>query len=190
MFERHHLDGSYGTFVTFVSVFSATTVEGLLEVFGGDESVDHGLGLFGVQTSESVGGALTDIVEVGRIATNDASDGYDGIDLLLRQLGGAIDEFETAGHVHHGDVFRCYVVLHQGVEGATKERFGHAFVPFADHDAKAHSFAAWHFRGVVFGEVVFFGSNFLLLFLFIFILSKNTKDSLGLLGLPCLLVLC
>ena len=77
--EFCHFDGINGAFVAFVAQFATAAVFGLLEVFGGEKSVDDGNLAGRIQAGNACGYSLTDVVEMGSLATDDTAKNDDGI---------------------------------------------------------------------------------------------------------------
>ena len=93
----YHFDGSHGAFVAFVTKHSAAAFLCLFEGVAGKQAIDDGHLTLAVQVGKPLGCSLTDIVEVGRVAANDAADGYDGIhQTRVDETRSAIYKFETA----------------------------------------------------------------------------------------------
>ena len=79
MLELSHFDGVDGTFVALVAQPASTTVLGLFEIVGGEQAVDDGNGAGGVEMGYALGDALTDVVEMGCLAADDAAQDNDGV---------------------------------------------------------------------------------------------------------------
>ena len=77
--EFCHLDGHYRTLITLVAQAASTTILSLLQIVGGEQAIDYWDVTSGVEASNTIGHPLADIVEVGSLATNDASQNDDGI---------------------------------------------------------------------------------------------------------------
>ena len=75
----HHLDGCDGTFVAFVAKHAAAALFSLFHRVAGEQAIDDGHFAFLVQFGQALRDALADVVEVGCVATNDASDCNHGI---------------------------------------------------------------------------------------------------------------
>ena len=71
--EFCHFDGINGTLAAFVAILATTAILGLVQVVGGEQSVDDGNVLVGVEAGYAVSNALADVVEVGRFAADDAA---------------------------------------------------------------------------------------------------------------------
>lgn len=135
----NHLDGCNGELAAFVSEASTGAFFGLLFVVDGKQAEDDGNVAVGVELGDALGHSLTDVVEVGRVATDDASEDDDAVDVAeLGELCGGINEFKTAGDAFHGDVLRGYAVGLQFGDGAFEELVGDVVVPFGDNHAEAH----------------------------------------------------
>ena len=128
--ELGHLDGYYGTLVAFVAQTSTSTIHSLLHIFRGEQSVDYGDVASSIQTGYTCGDTLTDIVEVGRLATNDRAEDDDSIVAVVeRHLVSTIDEFEGAGNSLHMDVLRQRTMTLQGRNAAVEQRPSNFGVP-------------------------------------------------------------
>ena len=77
--ELRHFDGVDCTFVTLVAVFASASVERLLHVECGEQSVDYRNLALGVESCDTVGHALTDVVEVWSLTLYHASQDDDGV---------------------------------------------------------------------------------------------------------------
>lgn len=71
--EFCHLNGHHSAFIAFVTQASTTSVFGLLQVVGGEQTVNHGDIAGRIQACNAVGDAFADVVEMRRLAPNDAS---------------------------------------------------------------------------------------------------------------------
>ena len=137
--EAHHGDSCLGGFDAFVAEGADGAVEGLLLVVDGEDAEDYGDVAVGVERGNALSDRLADVVEVGRVAANHATDGDDGIHIAaLGHEGGAIDEFETAGHAAHGDARGAHAVSGERIDGTFEQAVGDLIVPFAHNDAHAH----------------------------------------------------
>ena len=137
--EIYHFYRSEGKFLSFIAYAAACAGLCLFHRVDGEQAVDDGDLALGVEGGESLGGALADVVEVGSVAANHATDGDDGIHIAaLGHEGGAIDEFETAGHAAHGDARGAHAVSGERIDGAFEQAVGDLIVPFAHNDAHAH----------------------------------------------------
>ena len=135
----NHFYRSEGKFLSFIAYAAACAGLCLLHRVDGEQAVDDGDLALGVEGGETLGGALADVVEVGRVAANHATDGDDGIHIAaLSHEGGAIDEFETAGHAAHGDARGAHAVSGERIDGTFEQAVGYLIVPFAHNDAHAH----------------------------------------------------
>ena len=137
--EIYHFYSGEGKFLPFIAYAAARAGLCLFHRVDSEQAVDDGDLALGVESGESLRGALADVVEVGRIAANYAADGYDGIYVAaLGHEGGAIDEFETAGHAAHGDARGAHAVSGERIDGTFEQAVGDLIVPFAHNDAHAH----------------------------------------------------
>ena len=80
----YHCDGGFGGFGALVAECASGAVKCLLLIFDGEDAEDHGDVAVGVQRRYALGYRLADIVKVGCIAADDASEDDDGI--VLRGL--------------------------------------------------------------------------------------------------------
>ena len=135
----YHFYRSEGKFLSFIAYAAACAGLCLFHGVDGEQAVDDGDLALCVEGGESLGGALADVVEVGSVAANHATDGDDGIHIAaLGHEGGAIDEFETARHAAHGDARGADAVSRERIDGTFEQAVGDLVVPFADNDAYAH----------------------------------------------------
>ena len=110
---------------------------------------------FPVQVGQALRGTLADVVEVGGIAANDASDGDNGIHQTgVDEPRGTIDEFEAARNELHLDVFFAHSMLDKCLAGTFQQGSGYLVVPFADYDAYTHAGSIGHGIDVVVGEIM------------------------------------
>ena len=82
-----------------------TSILCLLQVVGGEKSVYYRDFAACIETRNAISYALTDVVEVGRFATNDASEYDDGIvSAVQRHLVGTVNKLKTARNGFHVNV--------------------------------------------------------------------------------------
>lgn len=163
----YHLDGGDGTFVAFVAEHSATTFLCLLECVAGEQAVDNGNLAFFIQVGQSVCYALTDVIEVWCVASNDTSDGDDNVyQTGADKAGSTIYEFKTAWDGFDVDAFLANAVLYKCFACAVEQCACYLFVPFADHDAYSHTRCIGHGVYVVVREIVEGRCHFVCSFLF------------------------
>ena len=155
----YHFYRCQGKFLPFVAYATARAGLCLFHRVDGEQAVDDGDLALGVEGGETLCGALADVVEVGRIAANYAADGYDGIYVAaLGHEGGAIDEFETAGHAAHRDAGGAHAISGEGVDRAFQQAVGDLIVPFAHDEAHAHIGGIGN-GGNVFAEIKLMGGH-------------------------------
>jgi hypothetical protein len=115
-------------------VMSQRTVERLLQVVGSQHAEDDGYVLGGVEVSAALCGAVTDVVEVRRAATNDAADHDDGVIASgACHLGCTEGQFDSTGHVGHGNVF--IALTGKQVKGTLQEGTCYLVIPLGADDA-------------------------------------------------------
>ena len=132
--EVGHFDGGFGSLGTFVAQGAAGTIDGLLQVVGGEDAEDDGHLLRRVQVGATLGGAVAHIVEVRCAAADDAADHDDGvIAARARHLSSAKGQFHSAGHMSHGDVFVAFSL--EQVKSALQQRACDLVIPFSADDA-------------------------------------------------------
>ena len=157
--EIYHFYRSEGKFLSFIAYAAACAGLCLLHRVDGEQAVDDGDLSLGVEGGESLGGALADVVEVGRVAANHATDGDDGIYVAaLGHEGGAIDEFETAGDAAHRNAGGAHAISGEGVDRTFEEAVGDLIVPFAHDEAHAHIGGIGN-GGNVFAEIKLMGGH-------------------------------
>ena len=97
--EGGHFDGCIGGLSTLVTQGTASAVESLLLVVGGEHAEDDRHLLCGIEIGAALCGIVADIVEVRRSATNHTANHDDSVEAsYARQLGGSIGEFDCAGN--------------------------------------------------------------------------------------------
>lgn len=146
-FEGDHFDGCLGCFGTFVAEAAPGTVEGLLLVFHGQNTEDHGEGAVGVERCDTLRDALAYVVEMGRVAAYYASEHYHGVvEFSLDKLRGGEGELHGSGNIEgvHVVLYVEYVVF-ENSDGSFAESRGDMSVPFGADDC--------HSQIVYFGEV-------------------------------------
>ena len=137
--ELSHFDGVNCALVPLVSEPSATAVLCLLQVVRGEQPVDDGDVLCGVEMRNAVGDPLADIVEVRCLSPDDASEDDDGIEsVVLGHLLRSVDQLEAAGNRLDVDVLRESAMLLKCLDGSVKESIGDFRIPLGYDDAKAH----------------------------------------------------
>ena len=137
--ELRHFDGYDGTLVALVAEASTGTVAGLLEGVGGEQAVDDGDVAGDVEAGDASGDTLTDIVEMGCLATDDAAEDDDGVVAVVEgHLVCTVDELEGARDGLDVDILgQCAVTL-EGGDAAVEECAGDVTVPLGDDDAEDH----------------------------------------------------
>lgn len=107
--EVRHFDSGIGTFDSFISEFASCTVECLLSVEGSEDAENDRRQPMQVEFRYPVRDTLADIIEMGGVALNDASDDDDGIVESVSRcvsltLGSRISQFDSTRHMQHFDV--------------------------------------------------------------------------------------
>ena len=155
LLEFCHFDGDDGALITLVAVLATCTIAGLLEVVGGEEAEDDGDVARGVETGDTLCDALTDVVEVGRLAADDAAEDDHGVVAVVEgHLTGAVDELEGAGHRLHVDVLWQGTMLLEGGDAAFEEGSRDLGIPLGHDHAEDHVRRIGHLREVVVAEVM------------------------------------
>lgn len=111
-----HFDGGDGKLSAFVHL--ACSLDGLLFGKDGEDAVDHRNLAFDIELYEALGCAGTDVVEVGRVAFDDTSEGNNGIDVsILGHSGATVDEFEASWHPAYADALFAYSSSLESLDG-------------------------------------------------------------------------
>ena len=126
----------------------------LLQVVGGEQTVDDGNLTLGVEACDAVGDSLADVVEVRRLAFDDTPEDDDGIVAAVQtHLVGAVDELERTRYGLHVDVLGQGAMLFERRDTSFKECSGDLGILLSYDDAEAHVASIGDFREVVFGKV-------------------------------------
>ena len=86
-----------------------------------------------VQLGYTEGHALTDVVEVGGVPTDDTADSDDGIHTVVQQARRCIDELEGPWYTEDSDLL--YLLLAEHFESALEQGFSDVVVPLRYSDA-------------------------------------------------------
>ena len=98
--EFCHFDSVDSALVTLVAQLAAAAILRLLEVVGGEKSVDDRDFLCGIEARNTVGDTLADIVEVRSLATNHTTQDDDSIVAAIEHhLMGAVDKLGSYGRI-------------------------------------------------------------------------------------------
>ena len=153
--ELCHLDGYDGALVALVAEAASGADECLLHVVGGEQAEDHGDVVCGVEACNALRDALTDVVEMGCLAADDAAEDDDGVIAVVEShLKSSIDELEGAGNSLHMDVLGQRAMLLEGAAATLKQGSGDFGVPLADDDAENHVRRIRHSGNVILRQVL------------------------------------
>ena len=90
--EFCHLDGDDGALITLVAETASRTILGLLHVLCGQQTEDNGNVVRRVESGNALGDSLTDVVEMGSLAADDAAEDNDGVIAVVeRHLVRSVD---------------------------------------------------------------------------------------------------
>ena len=104
-------------------------------VFGCKHAEDYGSVSDSVELCNARRYALANVVEVGRIAANNATDDDYGADIFnVNHASGGIGQFDRSRHVFDDDVLVAFALEH--IECALKQRFGYVRIPLSHSDGK------------------------------------------------------
>ena len=153
--QTHHFDGGNGTLGAFVAQATTAAVLSLLKVVGGEQTKDEWYVVLQIEFGNAMGCALTNIVEVRGISSDDTAEAYDGIGFVLTHHdSGTGNKFKTARHMHDVDVAILSAMLNESLNSPFEELVGHIAVPLRNHDAKGHLFGGRDSSGVAVGKVL------------------------------------
>lgn len=95
LLELSHFDGIDSTFIAFVTQSASATILGLLQVIGGQQTINDGYAARGVKACDAGSYSLADVIKVGCFSTNDTAENNDGIVTVVeRHLVSPVDEFK------------------------------------------------------------------------------------------------
>ena len=158
--ELCHFDGDYGAFIALVTEAASAAVFGLLEVVGGKKTKHHGNSARRIQAGDTLGDTLTDIVEVGRLTTDNTSqDDHSIVAVVERHLVGTVDQLERAGNGLHMDILGQGSVLLEGGYTAIEQGACDLRIPLGHHHTERHVRCIGHGVEVVIAEVMKCGSH-------------------------------
>jgi hypothetical protein len=136
--EVDHFDGGEGGFGALVAHFGAGALDGLLEVFDGENAEDDGNRAGGGDGGDALGGFAGDELIVVGAAADDAAEADDGVKAAGGgEAGGDAGDFESAGDADDEGVLVVRAVADEGVEGALEEFFGDEAVEARDDESGA-----------------------------------------------------
>lgn len=128
--EVAHHNCCFGGFCAFIAEGTTGAVNGLLQIFSGDNSESHGAESFGVETLYAGGSYMAYIVKVRSIAAYDAADCYYGVGVKGFDCARASEyELYSAGHGYYPDVVAVYSGFQQRVNGTVAEWESDVAVP-------------------------------------------------------------
>ena len=138
--ELDQLDGCEGGIPAFVPGLCACTFESLFERFGGKNAECGRDSRLQRNLSYPLGDFPGDIVEMGGIATNHASQTDDGIERLAgSHQEGDLWNFKRTGAVGHGEIMIFRTVTGQAINGTIEEAGRDQRIESADHNAETNS---------------------------------------------------
>lgn len=117
-----HLEGGDGTLYTFVAVFAASAVKGLLHIVGGEHTKDHGTVMLQRYVGDALRYRLADKLKMTGVALYDAAYADDGVDLVvvLKYNVGGRRELKGSGHVIDEKVLLLNAIGSQRLHSAVK----------------------------------------------------------------------
>ena len=101
MLQISHTYGGNGSFGTFIAETSPCAVECLLLVIDGEDTEDYRSLSVSIEYCRTLCSYLTDIIEVGSVTADDASDDYDCFQIRhgAQCEAGGINQFDGAGDI-------------------------------------------------------------------------------------------
>ena len=128
--EVDHVEGGFSGLAPFVAVATSDAFDGLLLVFNGEQSEYHRSITVGVEGSHSLSDALADIVEVGGVAADDASeDDHCVIGRCFDHVGGGKCQFDRTGNVENINIAVCKALFVENVKGSVAQGVGYFRIP-------------------------------------------------------------
>ena len=135
-----HLQCRLRSLGALVAQSTACTLLSLLHRFGRQDAEDDGrrsraeaMCRGHVQLRDAEGHALTDVVEVRGVPTDDTADSDDGIHSVVQQARRSIDELKGPWYTEDRDLL--YSLLTEHSESALEQRFSDVVVPLRYSDA-------------------------------------------------------
>lgn len=127
---KYHCERRFGRFFSFMSMGATYALYGLVFVFNGEQTENYGCASQGIELGYALRDALAYVVEVGSVASYNASKHYYRIGVSLSHgASGGIGEFDGAGHLAHIYVAWVNAEFYESVYGATFELGGDVGVP-------------------------------------------------------------
>ena len=135
--EIGHTYGRHSRLRAFIAQLPAGTVEGLLQILDGKHSEYHRCLSAGVEHGCSLRGNLADIIEVRRIATDDATDHDHGPDVghALESHGRGIHQLNGARDITRIDVLLACAGTAKHIEGSVAQSSCNLRIPFRSEDS-------------------------------------------------------
>lgn len=130
-----HFDGSAGTFGSLIAELTTGSFPGLLEIVDRKDAKRHRRHSAGVKDCGALGGLLADIVEMGGIAPDYATDNNNSIGIItLQDKCGYIHQFHRTGHTDTSYVFLSYTGPEQSVHSPVAQGMCNFGIPFRGND--------------------------------------------------------
>ena len=137
--ESDHAYCRHGSLIALVAKSTTTARTALFDVVVGEDTKDIRNLAQGIESSETLGNALRYEIEMGRFATNDATETDDGVNVsMVSQQAGSIGQFESTGNVVNKDVVTLNAIANEGIDTTTKETACDFGIPITDDNAKRH----------------------------------------------------
>ena len=113
LLELRHLDSVDSALVTLVAQLATAAVLGLLQVVGGEETIDNRNLLCGVEACDAIGNTLADVIEVRSLTTNHATQDDDSVvSAIENHLMSAVNQLEATRNRLHVDVlWQCAMLF-------------------------------------------------------------------------------
>ena len=139
-----HLQCGLRCFGSLVAQATACSLLSLLHRFGRQDAEDDGCRSRAeasdshVQLGYTEGHALTDVVEVGGVPTDDTANSDDGIHSVVQQARRSIDELKGSRYTEDGDLL--HLLLAEHLKSALEQGFSDVVVPLRYSDADVQPF--------------------------------------------------
>ena len=138
-FEGGEFEGGEGGFVSLVAHFEAGAVDGLLQVFAGEDAEADGDAGGERNLSDAAGDFVDDDIVVGGVSAQEAADGDQGVVLAgFGQHFGGRGKLEGSGDADDFDVGGGGSGAAQSVGGAGEQTLGDEGVEARDDDGELH----------------------------------------------------
>ena len=113
LLELRHLDSVDSALVTLVAQLATAAVLGLLQVVGGQETIDNRNLLCCVEACDAIGNTLADVIEVRSLTTNHATQDDDSVvSAIENHLMSAVNQLEATRNRLHVDVlWQCAMLF-------------------------------------------------------------------------------